>query len=171
MGRGVAWKQCCGPGNLCARGNTLMRVKSLSWHTKKKTLTESEYFVRGKARVTGVDMPGESSPWGQMGWRTSRDSEGASRRDGYLTMVSTGHTRNPNKATDDFSKDPSANSPKLITRTARWDLTVNCLWIVPTGSPPFQLKVRGSWNSLILVVFVDSSPAVLPRPGLHRWPP
>lgn len=48
-------------------------------------------------------MPGESSPWAQMEWRTSRDTEGAPRRDGYPAMVRTGPHK-PSEATDDFSK-------------------------------------------------------------------
>lgn len=66
-------------------------------------LKQSKYFIRGMTRIPGADMPGESSPWAQMEWRTSRDTEGAPRRDGYPAMVRTGPHK-PSEATDDFSK-------------------------------------------------------------------
>ena len=56
-------------------------------------LMDSEYFIIGMARIPGVDMLGESSPWAQMEWRASRDTEGAPRRDGYPAMVRTGAHR------------------------------------------------------------------------------
>lgn len=87
MGRGAALKQCCGPGNLHKRSTVLGGPRA---RADTQMLKQSKYFIRGMTRIPGADMPGESSPWAQMEWRTSRDTEGAPRRDGYPAMVRTG---------------------------------------------------------------------------------
>lgn len=134
-------------------------------------LVVCRYFVRGTAGITEADMPGGSSPWGQMEWRTSTDSdEHRASRDGYLTAVRAGHPQNPREATGDFRKDPSAKSPKLIPT---WQAGI---WL----SSAFEqsrmvalhssLKPRGGWKSLIFMGSVGSSTSALLVQGLHGWP-